>query len=135
MLARISKSRTILATRTILTSVGTASEWLLKPEKPAPNSTLTPMPALAVKVKLTPFLLATLSLVWLIKQILAPILMSMLNRFLCYLTFIRSLRLAVASFLTTGKRFMQQAAAKSHTRSSWQTAVLTPSSTQAMCGY
>ena len=134
MLARISKSRTILAIRTISTSVGTASEWLLKPEKPAPNSTLTPMPALAVKVKLTPFLLATLSLVWLIKQILVHILRSTLNRSLCYHTFIRSLRLAAVSCLTTGKRFMQQAAAKSRIHSSWQTAVLTPSSTQAMCG-
>ena len=134
MLARISRSRTILAIRTISTSVGTASEWLLKPEKPAPNSTLTPMLALAVKVKLTPFLLATLSLVWLIKQIPTLLLQSMLSRSLCYHTSIRSLRLAAASSLTTGKRFIQQAAAKSRIRSSWQTAVLTPSSTQAMCG-
>ena len=134
MLARTSKSRTILATRTISMSVGTASEWLLKPERLAPNSTLIPMPALTVKVKLTPFLLATLSLVWLIKQILVPMLRSMLNRSLCYLTFIRSLRLAAASSPTTGKRFMQQAAAKYRIRSSWQMAALTPSSTQAMYG-
>ena len=134
MLARISRSRTILAIQTISTSVGIASEWLLKPEKPAPNSTLIPMLALAVKVKLTPFLLATLSLVWLIKQIPTLLLQSMLSRSLCYHTSIRSLRLVAASSLTTVKRFMQQAAAKSRIRSSWQTAVLTPSSTQAMCG-
>ena len=134
MLARISKSRTILVTRTISTSVGTASEWLLKPEKPAPSSTLIPMPTLAARVRPTPFLLVTLSLVWLIKQIPALLLQSMLNRSLCYRTFIRSLRLAAASSLTTGKRFMQQAAAKSRIHSSWQMAALTPSSTQAMYG-
>ena len=132
MLARISKSRTILAIRTISMSVGTASEWLLKPERLAPNSTLIPMPALTVKVKLTPFLLVTLSLAWSIKQIPALLLQSTLNRSLCYHTFIHLPKLAAASSLTTGKRFIQQAAAKSRTRSLWQTAVLTPSSTQAM---
>ena len=134
MLARISKSRTILAIRTISTSVGTASEWLLKPERLAPNSTLTPMPAPTAKVKLTPFLLATLSLAWSIKQTPTLLLQSMLNRSLCYRTFIHLPKLAAASSLTTGKLFMQQAAIKSRIHSSWQTAVLTLNSTQAMCG-